>query len=62
VGVEWVRRAEYGVQCYVQYLINHLTPNDLLRRRAVSPLKIKSPVKICVKNQQIHKLFIQLIN
>jgi hypothetical protein len=28
----------------------------------VSPLKIKIPVKICVKSQQIHKLFIQFIN
>jgi hypothetical protein len=25
--------------------INHLTPNDLQRRRAVSPLKIKIPSK-----------------
>jgi hypothetical protein len=28
---------------------NPLTPNDLKRRRSVSPLKIKIPVKICVK-------------
>jgi hypothetical protein len=28
------------------YIINPLTPNDLLRRRAVSPLKIKIPSKI----------------
>jgi hypothetical protein len=42
--------------------INPLTPNDLQRRRAVSPLKIKSPLKICVKNQQMQQLFIQFIN
>jgi hypothetical protein len=34
---------------YVQFeperLVNLLTPNDLLRRRAVSPLKIKIPSK-----------------
>jgi hypothetical protein len=28
----------------------------------VSPLKIKIPVKICVKNQQMQQLFIQFIN
>jgi hypothetical protein len=28
----------------------------------VSPIKIKIPSKICVKNQQIHQLFIQCIN
>jgi hypothetical protein len=27
----------------------------------MSPLKIKIPVKICVKNQQIQQLFIQLL-
>jgi hypothetical protein len=41
---------------------NPLTPNDLKGRRSVSPLKIKTPVKTCVKNQQIHQLFIQFIN
>jgi hypothetical protein len=30
--------------------------------RAVSRLKIKIHSKICVKNQQIHQLFIQFIN
>src|SRR5215510_9141596 len=29
---------------------------------AMSPLKIKIPSKICVKNQQIHQLLIQFIN
>jgi hypothetical protein len=29
----------------VQYCFNPLTPNDLKRRRAVSPLKIKIPSK-----------------
>jgi hypothetical protein len=28
----------------------------------VSRLKLKSPVKLCVRNQQIHQLFIQFIN
>jgi hypothetical protein len=28
----------------------------------MNPLKIKIPNKICVKNQQIHQLFIQFIN
>jgi hypothetical protein len=41
---------------------NPLTANDLQRLRAVSPLKIKIPSKICVKPQQIHQLFIQFIN
>jgi hypothetical protein len=41
---------------------NPLTPNDLQRRHAVSPLKIEIPSKICVKTQQIHQLFIQFIN
>src|SRR5215468_9922642 len=31
-------------------------------RRAVIPLKIKIPVKICVENQQTHQLLIQFIN
>src|SRR5215510_13873911 len=31
-------------------------------RQAVSPLKLKFPVKICVENQQIHQLLIQFIN
>jgi hypothetical protein len=42
--------------------LNPLMPNDLKRRRAVSPLKIKIPSKIRMKNQQIHQLFIQFIN
>jgi hypothetical protein len=42
--------------------LSPLTPNDLKRRRTVSPLKLKSPVKICLKNQQIHQLFIRFIN
>jgi hypothetical protein len=42
--------------------INPLTPNDLQRHRAASPLKIKITSKICVKSQQIHQLFIQFIN
>jgi hypothetical protein len=29
----------------VEFGVNHLTPNDLKRRRAVSPLKIKIPSK-----------------
>src|SRR5215510_13855295 len=37
-------------------------PNYLKRLRAVSPLKIKIPSKTSVKSQQIHQLFIQLIN
>src|SRR5215467_6546407 len=37
-------------------------PNHLKRRRAVSLLKIKIPVKTSVKSQQIHQLFIQFIN
>jgi hypothetical protein len=41
--------------------INPLTPNDLLRRRAVSPLKIKISSKNMRVNQQIHQLFIQFI-
>jgi hypothetical protein len=41
--------------------INPLTPNDLQKRRAVSPLKIKIPNKTCVENQ-IHQLFIWFIN
>jgi hypothetical protein len=37
--------------------------NDLQKLRAVSRLKIKtSPVKICVKTQQMQQLFIQFIN
>jgi hypothetical protein len=42
---------------FVQYpvldifsLINPLTPNDLQRRRAVSPLKIKFPSKNVLEN------------
>jgi hypothetical protein len=34
--------------------INPLTPNDLQRRRAVSPLKIKIPSKNMSENQQIN--------
>jgi hypothetical protein len=37
--------------------INPLTPND-----AVSSLKIKISSKICMKDQQIHQLYIQFIN
>jgi hypothetical protein len=43
-----------------QSVINPLTPNDLYRRRAISPLKIKTPVKISMK--KVHQLFIQIIN
>jgi hypothetical protein len=46
----------------IRPVFNPLTPNDLKKRRAVSPTKIKIPLKICVKNQQIQQLFIQLIN
>jgi hypothetical protein len=42
--------------------INLLTPDDLKRRRAVSPLKIKIPSKNMRKNQQMQQLFIQFIN
>jgi hypothetical protein len=42
--------------------INPLTPNDLKRRRAVSLLQLKFPVKIRVKTQKIQQLFIQFIN
>jgi hypothetical protein len=41
--------------------INPLTPNDLQRRRAVSPLKIKIPSKN-MREKPIHRLFIQFIN
>jgi hypothetical protein len=37
-------------------------PNDLWRRRAESPLKIKIPNKNMRENQQLHQLFIQFIN
>jgi hypothetical protein len=47
---------------YQSTVVSPLTPNDLQRSRAVSPLKLKSPVKIWVKNQQIHQLLIQFIN
>jgi hypothetical protein len=40
---------------------NLLTLNNLKRRRRVSPLKIKIPSKICLKNLQIHQLLIQFI-
>jgi hypothetical protein len=43
-------------------LVNRLTPKDLQRRRAVSPLKIKIPSKNMRENQQIHQLLIQFIN
>jgi hypothetical protein len=42
--------------------INPSTPNDLQRRRAVSPLKIKIPSKNMRENQQMQQLFIQFIN
>jgi hypothetical protein len=42
--------------------ITPLTPNDLQRRRAVSPLKIKISSKNMRENQQIQQLFIQFIN
>jgi hypothetical protein len=42
--------------------LNPLTPNDLQRRRAARPLKIKIPSKNIRENQQIEKLFIQFIN
>jgi hypothetical protein len=41
--------------------LNPLTPNDLYRRRALSPLKIKIPSKN-MRIKQIHQLFIQFIN
>jgi hypothetical protein len=43
-------------------LLNPLTPNDLYRSRAVSPLKIKIPSKNIREKQQTHQLFIQFIN
>jgi hypothetical protein len=59
----FVKRGQWWSWVYwEQDMLNPLSPNDLYRRRAVSPLKIKIPVKICVKSQQIHQLFIQLIN
>jgi hypothetical protein len=42
--------------------IDLLTPNELQRRRTVSPLKIKISSKNISENQQIHQLFIQFIN
>jgi hypothetical protein len=42
--------------------LNPLTPNDLQRRSAVSPLKINISSKNMRENQQIHQLFIQFIN
>jgi hypothetical protein len=42
--------------------INRLTPNDLLRRRVVSHLTIKIPIKNMRKNQQMQQLFTQFIN
>jgi hypothetical protein len=42
--------------------VHPLTPNDLLRRRAMSPLKIKIFSKNMRGNQQIHQLCIQFIN
>jgi hypothetical protein len=41
---------------------NPLTPNDLQRRHAVSPLKIKIPSKNMFENQQMQQLFIHFIN
>jgi ankyrin repeat protein len=60
-----VRNAKFDVFRFLKELHaynNPLTPNDLLRRRAASPLKLKSPVTICMKNQQMQHLFIQFIN
>jgi hypothetical protein len=48
--------------CLLYLLVNPLTPNDLQRRRAVSPLKIKIPIKNMRENQQMQQLFIQFIN
>jgi hypothetical protein len=42
--------------------INPLTPNDLERRRVVSPLKIKIPSKNMRGKPKIHQLFIQFTN
>jgi hypothetical protein len=42
--------------------INPLTMNDLQGVAQWTLLKLKFPVKIWVKNQQIHQLFIQFIN
>jgi hypothetical protein len=41
---------------------NPLTPNDLSRRRTVSPLKIKIPSKNMREKQQIRQLLIQFLN
>jgi hypothetical protein len=43
-------------------LLNPLTPNDILSRRAVSPSKIKITSKNMRENQQIHQLLIQFLN
>jgi tRNA U34 5-methylaminomethyl-2-thiouridine-forming methyltransferase MnmC len=56
---------ERDVRRYHQLLsfkLNPLTPNDLQRRRAVSPLKIKIPGKNMRENQQMQQLLIQFIN
>jgi hypothetical protein len=43
--------------------VNPSTPKDLQRRRrATSPLKIKTPSENMRESQQIHQLFIQFIN
>jgi hypothetical protein len=46
----------------VHVIVNHSTPNDLQRCRAISPLKIKILSKVCVQSQQMQQLFIQFIN
>jgi hypothetical protein len=45
---------------YIVILFNPLTPNDLQRRRAVSPLKIKIAVNMCEKSTNatiIHSVY-----
>jgi hypothetical protein len=54
-------RATVTVKVRAAPLLNPLTPNDLRRRRGVSPLKIKIPSKNMRKNQEIQQLFIQFI-
>jgi hypothetical protein len=46
----------------VSISINPLAPNDLYRRRAVSPLQIKIPSKNMRENPTMQQLLIQFIN
>jgi hypothetical protein len=52
----------FSLSSTVTVLFHPLKPNDLQRRRAVTLLKLKSPLNICVKSQQIHQFIIQSIN